>query len=137
MSDEIPIYLFRGSLRSGNTVASAAPLEVVVSVYGGGGLFGEGGVKSAFGGAAFFSEQGGQPELCGCVERAESLALSPNSSPGRRSRKDRVRTTSRPANVLVDPNAPWHDAKIPASGTRSSTAVGSGAGNSASVLISV
>ena len=65
MSDEIPIYLFRGSLRSGNTVASAAPLEVVVSVYGGGGLFGEGGVKSAFGGAAFFRNKEGSPSYVG------------------------------------------------------------------------
>jgi hypothetical protein len=58
MSEAIPVYLFRSGrfARNGDTVVSAAPLDVVMSVYGGGGLFGEGGIKSAFGGAAFYHD---------------------------------------------------------------------------------
>jgi hypothetical protein len=51
-----PVYLFRsaGFAPSGDTVVSVAPLESVVAVYGSGGVVGEGGVSSAFGGAAIF-----------------------------------------------------------------------------------
>jgi hypothetical protein len=38
-------------------VISVAPLEAVVSVYGKGGVVGEGGVSSAFGGAAVFKNE--------------------------------------------------------------------------------
>src|ERR1700746_202886 len=52
----VPVYIFRGGHFSprGDTMVSAAPLDVVVFVYGGGGLKGELGLAAAFGGAAFF-----------------------------------------------------------------------------------
>jgi hypothetical protein len=48
----IPLYVFRGGPFSpaGNTVVTAAPLDVVVSLYGGGGMKGEAGLEAAFGG---------------------------------------------------------------------------------------
>jgi hypothetical protein len=51
-----PVFLFRSSgfAPSGDTVISVAPLEAVIFVYGGGGVVGEGGLHSAFGGAAVF-----------------------------------------------------------------------------------
>lgn len=51
-----PIYLFRSSgfAPSGDTVVSVAPLDRVVAVYGNGGVVGEGGLSSSFGGAAVF-----------------------------------------------------------------------------------
>jgi hypothetical protein len=51
-----PVYLFRraGFAPSGNTVMCVAPLDCVVTVYGGGGVVGEGGLSKAFGGAAVF-----------------------------------------------------------------------------------
>jgi hypothetical protein len=53
-----PVYVFRaeGFSPSADTVFSVAPLDAVVSVYGGGGLRGEGGLAAAFGGAAFFRD---------------------------------------------------------------------------------
>ncbi|WP_370677156.1 hypothetical protein [Pleomorphomonas sp. PLEO] len=51
-----PVYLFRSPAfaPSGDTVVSLAPLDRVVAVYGGGGIWGEGGLSSAFGGVAVF-----------------------------------------------------------------------------------
>lgn len=51
-----PVYLFRsaGFAPSGDTVVSVAPVDCVVAVYGNGGVVGEGGLSSAFGGAAVF-----------------------------------------------------------------------------------
>lgn len=51
-----PVYLFRspGFAASGDTVVSVAPLDRVVAVYGDGGVVGEGGLSSSFGGAAVF-----------------------------------------------------------------------------------
>jgi hypothetical protein len=51
-----PVYLFRstGFAPSGDTVVSVAPLDTVVAVYGTGGVVGEGGLSSSFGGAAVF-----------------------------------------------------------------------------------
>ena len=51
-----PVYLFRSSgfAPSGDTVISVAPLDRVVAVYGDGGVVGEGGLSSSFGGAAVF-----------------------------------------------------------------------------------
>lgn len=51
-----PVYLFRsaGFALSADTVVSVAPLDRVVAVYGAGGVVGEGGLSSAFGGAAVF-----------------------------------------------------------------------------------
>ena len=51
------VYLFRsaGFAPSGDTVVSVAPLDRVVAVYGAGGVVGEGGLSSAFGGAVVFT----------------------------------------------------------------------------------
>jgi hypothetical protein len=51
-----PVYLFRSSgfAPSGDAVVSVAPLDRVVAVYGDGGVVGEGGLSSSFGGAAVF-----------------------------------------------------------------------------------
>ena len=56
MNDRIPVYVFRdGHFAPGrDTVMTAAPLDFVVSVYGGGGLKGEAGLEAVFGGSAFF-----------------------------------------------------------------------------------
>ncbi|TFE97253.1 hypothetical protein B5M44_15720 [Shinella sumterensis] len=56
MTSPWPVYLFRsaGFGPSGNTVVSVAPLDCVVAVYGNGGVIGEGGLSSTFGGAAVF-----------------------------------------------------------------------------------
>lgn len=56
MPSPCPVYLFRstGFAPSGDTVVSVAPLECVVAVYGNGGVIGEGGLSSSFGGAAAF-----------------------------------------------------------------------------------
>lgn len=53
------IYLFRsaGYAANGDTIVSAAPIDLVVSAYGGGGLKGEAGLVQAFGGAAFFRDE--------------------------------------------------------------------------------
>jgi hypothetical protein len=54
----VQVYVFRDSrFRGGNTVVSAAPHELVVSVYGGGGLVGEGNLAVAFGGCAYFRNE--------------------------------------------------------------------------------
>jgi len=59
MTSPCPVYLFRsaGFAPSGNTVVSVAPLDCVVTVYGDGGVVGEGGLSSAFGGAAVFKNE--------------------------------------------------------------------------------
>jgi hypothetical protein len=56
MGERFPVYVFRAKhfAPAGNTVASAAPLRLVVSVYGGGGTKEMGGLAAAFGGGAFF-----------------------------------------------------------------------------------
>ncbi len=56
MTSPCPVYLFRsgGFAPSGDTVICVAPLECVVAVYGDGGVVGEGGLSSVFGGAAVF-----------------------------------------------------------------------------------
>lgn len=58
MSDRLRVYVFRSRdfVRASETVVSAAALDLVVSVYGGGGLKGEGGLADAFGGAAVFKD---------------------------------------------------------------------------------
>lgn len=50
------VYVFRDAhlAPAGDTVAAAAALDFVVSIYGGGGLKGEEGLSTAFGGAAYF-----------------------------------------------------------------------------------
>jgi hypothetical protein len=54
-----PIYVFRSPQFSpgGDTVLSAAPVDCVMAVYGGGGVVGEGGLAAAFGGAAVFRNE--------------------------------------------------------------------------------
>ena len=56
MNPRPSIYVFRDPhfAPAGDTIVSAAPLDLVVSVYGGGGLIGESGLSTAFGGAALF-----------------------------------------------------------------------------------
>ncbi len=53
------LYLFRsaGFAPAGDTVVSIAPLEKVVTVYGGGGAFDADGLSAAFGGAAIFKDE--------------------------------------------------------------------------------
>jgi hypothetical protein len=53
-----PVFVFRSThfATAADTVVSAAPLDLVVTVYGGGGLKGEGGLAEAFGGAALFRD---------------------------------------------------------------------------------
>jgi hypothetical protein len=65
-STHSPVYVFREPrfAPAGDTVVCAAPLDLVVSVYGGGGLKGEGGLSAAFGGTIFFqAEKTGAPYL--------------------------------------------------------------------------
>lgn len=51
-----PVYVFRsdGFSRSGNTVVAVAPIALVTTVYGGGGVGGEASLSAAFGGAVVF-----------------------------------------------------------------------------------
>jgi hypothetical protein len=66
MGERSSVYVFRsaGLAPNGDTVVSAAPLDLVVSVYGGGGLHGAEGLERTFGGAAFFrNEQTGDSYL--------------------------------------------------------------------------
>ena len=51
-----PVYLFRSPAfaPAGDTVVSVAPMDQGISVYGGGGVWGEGGLSSAFGGVVVF-----------------------------------------------------------------------------------
>jgi hypothetical protein len=57
-TDHIPIYVFRAPnfASADDTVVSAAPLEAVVRVYGGGGTKDTGGLSAAFGGVAVFKD---------------------------------------------------------------------------------
>lgn len=59
------LYVFRSPAFPGsNTVASAAALDLVVAVFGGGGMKGEQGLAETFGGAAFFrNEETGESYL--------------------------------------------------------------------------
>jgi hypothetical protein len=47
MSQRFPVYIFRDShfASAGDTVVTLAPIDLVVSVFGGGGLKGEGGLE--------------------------------------------------------------------------------------------
>lgn len=60
----IPVYQFRSDefSRSPDTVVAVAPMEAVISVYGSGGLIGEGGLSDAFGGAAIYKN--GKTGMC-------------------------------------------------------------------------
>ena len=52
------VYVFRDRhfAPAGDAIVSAAPLSLVVAVYGGGGLKGESGLLAAFGGAVTFRD---------------------------------------------------------------------------------
>lgn len=57
MSEPIPIYVFRAlQFAKSEAVVSAAPLNLVVSVFGGGGRKGEQGLEAAFGGSAYYHD---------------------------------------------------------------------------------
>ena len=83
MSAHFPVYVFRdrGFAPGGETVVCAAPLDFVVSVYGGGGLNGEGGLAGAFGGAAFFRNDETGSSYFGVLGRTKRFALPERSSP--------------------------------------------------------
>jgi len=52
-----PIHIFRStSFANSEAVVTAAPLDLVVSVYGGGGMKGEQGLEAVFGGSAFYRD---------------------------------------------------------------------------------
>ncbi|GLK82845.1 hypothetical protein GCM10017653_09140 [Ancylobacter defluvii] len=57
MGEQWPIHVFRSeSFAKSEAVVTAAPLELVVSVYGGGGMKGEQGLEAAFGGSAYYRD---------------------------------------------------------------------------------
>ena len=65
MTEPTPVYLYRyessGTKRESCTVLCAAPTELVIAVYGGGGPHNEEGVHQAFGGHLFYrSNETGQ-----------------------------------------------------------------------------
>ena len=57
-ADRIPVYVFRDPhfAPAGDTAVSAAPVEAVVRIFGGGGINNSSGLETAFGGAAFFRD---------------------------------------------------------------------------------
>ena len=57
--DICPVHVFRSQrfAPSGDTWTAAACLERVGAVYGAGGMFGEGGLSAAFGGAVVFRDE--------------------------------------------------------------------------------
>lgn len=59
MSDLPVVYVFRHANFSptADTAVCAAPLDLVVSVYGGGGIHDSEGLSAAFGGAALFRDE--------------------------------------------------------------------------------
>lgn len=67
MMTSCPVYLFKSPAfaPAGDTVVSLAPMDQVVSVYGGGGVWGEGGLSSAFGGAAVFKNDASGERFAG------------------------------------------------------------------------
>lgn len=64
MREPWPVYVFRSSrLAKSETVVTAAPLDLVMSVYGGGGLRGEQGLEAALGGPAYYRDDTGAAYL--------------------------------------------------------------------------
>lgn len=58
MTQSIPIYVFRSvQFAKSETTVTAAPIELVVSVFGGGGLKGEQGLEASFGGSAYYRNE--------------------------------------------------------------------------------
>jgi hypothetical protein len=56
VNERFPVYVYRDAhfAAAGDTVVTAAPLDLVVSVYGGGGIRGEAGLTAAFNGSILF-----------------------------------------------------------------------------------
>jgi hypothetical protein len=55
MNEPVQIYVFMTkSFARSETIASVAPLDTVISVFGGGGLKGAADLESVFGGSAYF-----------------------------------------------------------------------------------
>jgi hypothetical protein len=68
MSDHFcPIYVFRspGFAPAGDTVVAVAPADNVAAAYGGGDVFGSGGLSAAFGGAVVFKNEDSGEYLLG------------------------------------------------------------------------
>ena len=67
MTSPCPVHLFRSPAfaPSGDTVVSIAPLDRVIAVYGGGGVWGEGGLSSVFGGAVVFKNDASGERFAG------------------------------------------------------------------------
>jgi hypothetical protein len=59
VNEMVEVYQFRepGFAPTGNIVVSIAPIDAVVAVYGGGGIFKTGGLSKAFQGTAFFRNE--------------------------------------------------------------------------------
>ncbi|MER8401409.1 hypothetical protein [Mesorhizobium sp. M1348] len=58
VSQPISIHVFRArQLAKSETVVTAAPIDLVVSVFGGGGMKGEQGLEAAFGGSAYYRDE--------------------------------------------------------------------------------
>jgi hypothetical protein len=59
MTERAKVYIFRDGhfAPAGDTIVCAASRDVVVSVFGGGGLKGEAGLATAFGGSAVFRDE--------------------------------------------------------------------------------
>jgi len=59
MNERQAVYLFKNGnfAPAGNTIVCAAPRDLVVSVFGGGGLYESNGLSASFGGAAFFRQE--------------------------------------------------------------------------------
>jgi hypothetical protein len=74
MSQRFPVYIFRDShfASAGDIVVTLAPIDLVVSVFGGGGLKGEGGLEDAFGGAAFFRNDDTGASYLGVLRRRKA-----------------------------------------------------------------
>lgn len=67
MISSCPIYLFRSPAfaPSGDTIVAVASLATVIGVYGGGGVWGEGGLSSSFGGVAVFKNDASGDHFAG------------------------------------------------------------------------
>ena len=57
MGEQWQIYVFRSEVfAKSEAEVTAAPLDLVISVYGGGGMKGEHGLEAAFGGSAHYRD---------------------------------------------------------------------------------
>jgi hypothetical protein len=57
MTEPVHVFVFKDKrFARSETVVSVAPLDIVVCVYGGGGLKGAAGIEATFGGSAYFCD---------------------------------------------------------------------------------